>query len=157
MKEKATIRVYVNKDKEKVIELLRLNTPKYFSPEEEKNLIHYLDNEIELYYVLELENRIIGSGGINFKEDNNIGYISWDFLHPEFQGQGLGTMILNYRIDILQEYKSIKKIIIRTTQLVYRFYEKAGFKVVEQVKDYWAEGFDMYKMEYRLRRISVDK
>jgi ribosomal protein S18 acetylase RimI-like enzyme len=48
----------------------------------------------------------------------------------------------------LKTFPSVQTIMVRTTQLVYRFYEKAGFKLVEQQKDYWAEGLDLYRMEY---------
>lgn len=145
---KLIIREYANPDKENVMDLLRLNSPKYFAPEEEQDLLYYLENEIEFYYVLELDKKIVGSRGINFKEDPTVGYISWDILHPEFQGQGLGTMMLDYRIEKLKKNKNVGKIIVRTTQLVYKFYEKAGFKLVEEVTDYWAKGFHLYEMEY---------
>ena len=145
---KITIRNYSVKDKNKVVELLRLNIPTYFAPEEEQDFNHYLENEIDLYYVLEFDEKIVGSGGINFKQDPATGYISWDILHPDFQGQGLGTLMLDYRIEKLKKTKKVSKIIVRTTQLVYKFYEKAGFKLVEEVKDYWAEGFDLHEMEY---------
>jgi ribosomal-protein-alanine N-acetyltransferase len=148
MKDKATIREYTFEDKEKVINLFKLNTPKYFSPQEEDDLRNYLENEIESYYILEVDGQIIGSGGINIAEDKITGKISWDLLHPYYQGQGLGTYLLKYRIDRLKEFKEIKQITVRTSQLVYRFYEKSGFKLVEQVEDYWAKGFDLYKMVY---------
>ncbi len=143
------IREYNSNDKEKIIDLLKLNTPKYFAEEEAKDLIYYLDNEIEYYYVIELNNVIVGSGGINIKENGTIGYISWDLLNPELHGKGLGTLILNYRIEKLKAEKMIESIIVRTTQIVYKFYEKSGFEVIEKVKDYWAKGFDLYKMEYK--------
>ncbi len=150
IKEDLIIRKYSDKDKIKVLDLLRTNTPKYFAPEEEKDLIYYLDNEIEEYYVLVFNNEIIGCGGINYKENHTIGYISWDFFHPNYQRQGYGSMILNYRINKLKGDNNIKQIIVRTTQLVYRFYEKNGFRLIEQAKDYWAKGYDLYKMEYKL-------
>jgi len=64
MKYKVLIKEYKNSDKVEVVNLLKLNTPAYFSPEEKKGLIYYLDNEIEKYYVIEVDNRIIGCGGI---------------------------------------------------------------------------------------------
>jgi N-acetylglutamate synthase-like GNAT family acetyltransferase len=148
MIEKAIIKEYTKENKQKVIDLFRLNTPDYFSPEEEKDLVYYLDNEIEKYYVLHLDGEIAGCGGINFKENKTVGCISWDFLHPQVHGKGLGTLLLEHRINILKEDKNIKTIIVRTSQLAYKFYEKAGFELIEKTKDYWAKGFDLYKMEY---------
>ena len=148
MKENAVIRAYKGEDKESVLNLLRLNTPMYFSSEEEKDLIHYLNNEIEFYFVMEVDNAIIGSGGYNFSGDFTNGKISWDILHPDFQGKSFGSLLLNYRIEKLKKYKDLQTITVRTSQLAYKFYEKSGFKLDEKVKDYWAKGFDLYKMKY---------
>lgn len=143
-----TIREYQTTDKDAVMELIKQNTPKYFAPEEAADLSNYLDNEIELYYVLVLYDKIVGCGGINFANDKTIGKISWDIIHPGYQGKSLGKQLLKYRVDILKSVDSVRKITVRTSQLVYEFYEKQGFALRETQKDYWAKGIDMYYMEY---------
>ena len=147
METNAVVRDYQIDDKPGVVQLLKLNTPKYFATEEEKDLIHYLDNELEDYYVVELNGELIGAGGINLKGTTNTGYISWDFIHPEYQGQGIGMLLLKYRIKLLSEKSNIQNIIVRTTQHVFKFYAKGGFKLNFITEDYWAEGFDLYEME----------
>src|SRR5690606_24096148 len=107
MKYKVLIKEYKDSHKVEVVNLLKLNTPAYFSPEEEKDLMYYLDHEIEKYYVIEIDKQIIGCGGINFENDNATGIISWDILHPEFQKKGFGTLLLKYRIGILSSIKTI--------------------------------------------------
>jgi ribosomal protein S18 acetylase RimI-like enzyme len=148
MQNNPIIREYKNSDKEVVLNLLRLNTPKYFSPDEEKDLIYYLENEIDYYFVLEINNQIVGAGGINFSDDKTIGKISWDIFHPEFQGKSLGSQLLIYRIEKLRQFKDIQQISVRTSQLVFKFYEKLGFELIEIVEDYWAKGFHLYQMKY---------
>jgi ribosomal-protein-alanine N-acetyltransferase len=143
------IRAYSKTDKPDVLELLKLNTPEFFSEEEEKDLVYYLENEIEQYFVVEHDQTIIGCGGINFAENHTVGKISWDILHPEYQGKGVGSLLLNHRIEILKSIKSIETISVRTSQLVYKFYEKLGFELIEVTKDYWAKGFDLYGMKYK--------
>ena len=142
------IREFTKEDKSNVLDLFRMNTPAFFSPEEEKDLIFYLENEIEKYYVVLLDGKIAGCGGINFKENGAVGLLSWDFLHPHYQRMGVGTVLLHHRIDILKSMSAVKKIRVRTSQHAYTFYEKGGFKVVEKLKDYWADGFDLYLMEF---------
>jgi hypothetical protein len=44
-----TIREYDTKDKNEVINLIRLNTPEYFALDEEEDLNKYLETERELY------------------------------------------------------------------------------------------------------------
>jgi hypothetical protein len=48
--------------------LITLNTPDFFAEEETNDLSNYLDKEIELYYVLLVEGKVVGCGGINFAE-----------------------------------------------------------------------------------------
>ena len=143
-----TIREYETKDQIEVINLIRLNTPEYFAVAEEEDLKKYLETEKELYYVLLFDQKIAGCGGINFADNNTTGKISWDIVHPDYQGKALGTKLLKHRIDILRSMDGIHKITVRTSQVAYKFYEKQGFKLFEIKKDYWAEGFDMYYMEY---------
>jgi ribosomal-protein-alanine N-acetyltransferase len=145
-----TIRKYQASDKATLLQLLLLNTPKYFAIEEEKDLDFYLDHEIEQYFIVELNHQIVGGGGINFSTDKKTGIISWDILHPDFQGQQIGTALLQHRIKILRANPAIEKIRVRTSQLVYPFYEKAGFVLKEKITDYWAKGIDLYRMEYEL-------
>ncbi len=142
------IRNYKKSDKESLLEILKSNIPTYFSPKEVKDFIHYLDHEIDFYYVLEFQNKIIGSGGINIPKDKNIGIISWGLIHPDFQKQGFGTLLLKHRISELQKIKKVDKIIVRTSQHVFPFYEKAGFKITKTISNYWAEGFDLIEMKY---------
>ena len=144
-----TIREYSQTDKNDVMTLIKLNIPKYFAVEEETDLGRYLDEEVELYYVLLFDGMIVGCGGINFADNMTTGRISWDIIHPAYQGKSLGAKLLKYRLEKLRSISSIEKITVRTSQLVYKFYEKQGFVLLEVRKDYWADGFDMYKMEYR--------
>ncbi len=145
---KTKIRAYNATDKTAILYLLQLNTPKYFAPDEQNDLIYYLDNELQFYFVLETDAQIVGCGGFNLAADRTVGYIAWDILHPEYQGRGLGGSLLKHRITQLQTIVSVQKIIVRTSQLAYIFYEKQGFQLLFIEKDYWAKGFDLYEMEY---------
>jgi len=143
------IRDYTSNDKDAVIGLLRLNTPQYFAPEEEQDLLHYLDHEIERYFVLEMNGALAGCGGINFSEDRTHGKISWDILHPQYQGLGLGSRLVRHRLEHLKTYQGLQTITVRTSQLAYKFYEKQGFVLTQVIEDYWAKGFHLYDMALR--------
>ena len=60
-----TIRTYKEEDKKNLIKIFRLNTPRFFAPEEEENFKNYLEDEIEHYFVLESKNQLVGGGGVN--------------------------------------------------------------------------------------------
>lgn len=104
-----TIRKYQQSDKNIVMNLLRLNIPEYFAPEEEYDLANYLDYERELYYVLLFNDKLVGCGGINFDWNKTVGKISWDIIHLEYQGKSLGAKLLKFRIEKLSSIGSIKK------------------------------------------------
>lgn len=142
------IREYNTDDKSGLIEILQLNVPEYFAESEIGDFEHYLQFEIEKYFVAEINGELIGAGGINFENDDKTGKISWDFIHPEFQDLGIGQKLLLHRIELLKSIKSIEIISVRTSQLAYKFYQKNGFVLQEIQKDYWSKGFDMYKMIY---------
>ncbi|MDO6517862.1 GNAT family N-acetyltransferase [Zobellia uliginosa] len=141
------IRKYSNKDKPKIIELLRKNTPAFFAPSEEADFVNYLDHEVEDYFVYEEDARIIGAGGINYFPKLKLARISWDIIAPNSQGKGVGRKLAQHRLHHLKERKNIELIVVRTTQLAHKFYEKMGFELEKTEKDFWAKGFDLYQMK----------
>lgn len=146
----AVIRPYGLDDFESLLKLLLLNIPEYFSPVEYPDFQKYLEELIEDYFVVVMSGTIVGCGGINYKVEERIAMISWDIVHPDYQGKGIGHRLLRHRIDLIKKQYPKFEIIVRTSQLAYQFYEKNGFKLLEKHKDYWPEGFDMYKMTYLL-------
>lgn len=141
------IRDYHPSDHTQVIELLKLNTPAYFAPSEEKDLLDFLANHIDRYFVAEANGKIIACGGFNLADDGKIARISWDIVHPESQGIGIGSELTRFRLRKIREIESVETISVRTTQLVYLFYGGFGFETKEVIGDFWADGFDLYRME----------
>jgi len=144
------IRSFNRNDKEEVLKLLQLNIPKYFAVSEEVDFIEYLDSYLEDYFVFEINNKIIGVGGINYFPTNRFARISWDFVHPDFHGKGIGTQLLKHRIDHLNKNSLIERVEVRTSQHAYQYYGKFGFELEKIEKDYWGKGFDLYQMRMLL-------
>jgi ribosomal protein S18 acetylase RimI-like enzyme len=149
------IRPYSIKDKEALVKILRLNIPEFFAVSEEKDFIQYLDLYADNYFVVEENDRIIGAGGINYFEEDKLARISWDIIHPDFQGKGVGKKLTIYRINEIKKKQTVAIILVRTTQLVFRFYQKMGFALEKTKKDYWAKGFDLYQMRLELNKADV--
>lgn len=144
------IRAYHPKDKEKVLKLIRLNTPRYFAPVEEHDLALYLDSDADHYFLVEENDEVIAAGGLNPFPEENLVRLSWDLVHPDFHGKGIGRQLIRYRIGEIQKLFEVKEIQVRTTQLVCGFYEKMGFTTTRIVKDFWASGFHLYDMRLLL-------
>ncbi|GJM34344.1 MAG: acetyltransferase [Saprospiraceae bacterium] len=141
------IRPYSSKDKNNLTSLLKLNIPQYFDPSEADDFVEYLDKHAHNYFVFEEQGQIIGAGGFNYLEDQEIVRISWDFIHPDFHGKGIGKKLTLYRIDQIKKEARVNLIYVRTSQLAYGFYEKMGFALEKTEKDFWAKGFDLYQMK----------
>ncbi|MCX7547239.1 GNAT family N-acetyltransferase [Xanthomarina sp. F1114] len=147
------IRKYLTKDKPRLIELLRQNTPEYFDVSEEGDYINYLDNKIEDYYVYEENSIILGAGGINYFHKEKIARISWDLVASDSHGKGIGKKLTQFRIDHINKNRKIEVIVVRTTQLAYKFYEKMGFELEFVEPDFWAKHFDLYQMKLKTKQI----
>lgn len=132
-----------------LLALFYKNCPTYFAEEELQDFTHYLQEETEDYYVIKVYETIVGCGGINYEKGDKIGIISWDMIDPSYHAKGLGSKLLQYRLNRLQNNPAIESIIVRTSQLTYLFYEKNGFQTVRTEKDYWAQGFDLYLMKFQ--------
>jgi ribosomal protein S18 acetylase RimI-like enzyme len=140
------IRPYTESDQEGLIKLLRLNTPEYFDSSEEADFIEYLKHHSQNYFVVEVAGSIIGSGGFNWFDEGKTARISWDLIHPEFQRKGVGKELTLYRINEIRKNPKVNLIRVRTSQMVYPFYQKIGFKLEKTEKDFWAKGYDLYQM-----------
>lgn len=144
------IRPYHPSDKIQLIALLHLNIPRYFALSETADFSHYLDHHAETYFVIEEAQQIVGCGGINYFPQEATARISWDIVHPDYHGKGLGRALILYRIDEIKKHPTMKIIVVRTTQLAYQFYGKMGFELERTTKDFWAPGFDLYLMKMSL-------
>ncbi|MDY3339432.1 GNAT family N-acetyltransferase [Riemerella anatipestifer] len=148
--ESLIIREYQEGDKDNLLSILKLNIPHFFAEEELNDFKIYLEQKIEYYFVAEYKGKIVGSRGINLEHASKIAKISWDFINPQYHGLGIGRKLLEYRIDIIKVMHKDYKIIVRTSQYVYPFYEKNGFVLESIIKDYWSQEFDLYLMQYKL-------
>ena len=141
------IRKYQAENECVLMDVLGMLIPKFFAESELLDFKEYLQNELEHYYIVEIDGKIVGAGGFNVLKERCVVRLSWDFVHPDFQGYGIGDKLVKYRIDLIKELYPDFNIEVRTSQMAYQFYQKEGFDLKEVVVDYWAEGFDLYAME----------
>lgn len=141
------IRPYIENDKKYLLEIFVRNTPAFFAPSEMEEFEDYLSKFPDTYLTIEKDNRIIGGLGYQFSIDQTTGSITWIFIDPDYYRKGIGHEAFDHCLSILKTNPKLQKIIVRTSQLVYHFFEKFDFQLVYTEKDYWAEGFDLYVMQ----------
>lgn len=140
-----TIRPYTPADKPALLNLFRLNTPRYFHESEVPLLANYLEEQVEDFFVVEGNGIILGSGGVNYEGEQ--GCLSWCIIHPEFHGKGIGRLLTEHRLKLLKSRPEIKRIIVRTSQHTYGFHLKMGFKIDYTKENFFGNGFDLYFMK----------
>jgi ribosomal protein S18 acetylase RimI-like enzyme len=144
------IRPYKIEDKAQLIEIFNRNTPQYFDPKEVQDFEAYLEKYPETYLTVLHDGKIVGGTGYYFKEEDNSGRITWIFFHPDSAGLGLGRLSVEYCMAILKTSPKVQKLVVTTSQLAFRFFEKFGYQLVQTEKDYWGQGLDLYLMEIKL-------
>ena len=139
------IRKYESGDIDSVISIFRSNIPKYFGPEEEPGLRDFLSGDVENYYVLELDGKVVGAGGIELNEDDTVS-LCWGMVHNDHLGTGLGKLLTEYRMERSQEVFGDKPMVNSTSQHTEGFYKKLGFVTVEHKPDGFGPGIDICRM-----------
>jgi [ribosomal protein S18]-alanine N-acetyltransferase len=122
------------------------NTPQYFAPSERELFINYFTKGIEDYYVVEINNKVVACGGINYEDEKTTGVLSWGMVLPDYQKQGIGTALTQYRLNVMKAILGITKGRVRTAQYTYKFYEKMGFTLNYFEAGYFGGLFDLYDM-----------
>lgn len=144
------IREYRVSDREELLDVFKLNIPKYFDPKEVDDFLEYLDDHGDTYLTIEKDNKIVGGVGYFFNDSDKSGQITWIFLHPEYTDHGLGKQAVKHCITLLKSNSEIVKLVVTTSQLAFRFFEKFGFNLIRTEKDYWGSGLDLFLMEIQL-------
>lgn len=144
------IRAYHQNDKEELLTILMDNVPLYFHANEVNDFSKYLDAHFDYYLVLQEDGQIKGGSGWSYTGVENIGSIAWILCKPDEKGKGYGTRLIEHCLAHLREKPDLKRIIVRTSQLAFKFFQKFEFAVIRIEKDYWGPGLDLYYMEMKL-------
>ena len=159
----ANIRKYRESDKESCMEIFKTNVPTYFTLEEVDQFERFLTklNNPEVtdnppYYVMELENKLIGCGGIGEKKGidglDSITFV-WGMVERSYHKKGFGEQLLHFRLEEIKSQFPDKPVILDTTQFSYTFFEKYGFRTVKVTQNSYGEGMHRYDMVLETSRL----
>lgn len=146
MSSSIVIRPYSIKDKSPLLSILKKNVPTYFHKDEIQDFEEFIDKNGDIYFTVLFHNQIAGGVAWVRERKQKSAVIAWIFFDPDFQGKGLGRESVNFCLSDMRKEKDIDKFRVRTSQLVFPFFEKFGFKTIYTEQDYWAKGFDLYDM-----------
>jgi ribosomal protein S18 acetylase RimI-like enzyme len=141
------IRPYKPTDKGHLLKIFGYSVPEFFDKNEINDFEEYLGQKAETYLTIEVDNTIVGGTGYYINEEDNSGRITWIFFDPSYAGQGLGKQSVEHCLKILSKDKRVEKLVVTTSQLAYKFFEKFDYSISRIEKNYWGEGLDLYEME----------
>ena len=120
-----TIRHWQPSDASTCMALYRLNAPGRFPTEVEKDFEERLTKNDHPMLVIELDDRVIACGGNSSKKD--VAWLSYGLIHPDFQRQGIGRLLLLSRLARFDITQGIPVSICAVADSV-GYYEQFGFK-----------------------------
>ena len=140
------------------MEIFKTNVPTYFTLEEVDEFERFLTKlsdpgatDNPPYYVLELENKLIGCGGIGEKKGidgvDSITFV-WGMVDRSYHKKGFGEQLLQFRLEEIKSQFPNKPVILDTTQFSYTFFEKYGFRTVKITENSYGEGMHRYDMVF---------
>lgn len=145
------IRAYKESDFNDLLTAFQLNVPKYFNAKEEADFITFIKKKEPHFFVIEVQNKVVGCCGYAVQTNASSCKLSWVFCNPAYQGQGLGGLLVKYCIERIQKEHNIANIVVRTSQLASTFFSKFGFKLLYTKDNYWGKGLHLYYMKNSMR------
>ena len=144
-----TARPYAPADRDACLALFDSNVPEFFTTEERPGFADWLDRA-EAYRVIESEGRIVGCGGVAREADGTTASLCWGMVERGLQGQGLGRVLTEARIEAARGMEGVTAMRCDTSQKTTGFYERFGFRVTEVEPEAYGPGLDRCEMRLEL-------
>jgi ribosomal protein S18 acetylase RimI-like enzyme len=144
----ATVRLYAE-DRDACLAIFDTNVPKFFAPSEREQFAAFLDVLPGPYFVAEHEAEVIGCAGFARNGDGSAS-LCWGMVRRAWHGRGVGTLLLERRLEAIREDHTIESVIMNTSQHTVAFFQKFGFQIERVIPDGYAPGLDRYELRLPL-------
>jgi len=135
------------------VNIFKSNIPEYFAKNELSEFQDYLNNIsktkdgwTDSFFILKRDKKLVGCAGIGLNKSKKIATLSWGMVDVNYHRNGFGTLLTNYRLNLLKSVNLNLEISLDTSQYSYLFYEKFGFKIVDIEHDGYEKGMHKYYM-----------
>jgi [ribosomal protein S18]-alanine N-acetyltransferase len=145
------MRPYSNADGDRLVEILRMNVPKYFSAGDVLDFERYLREQqwAKHYVYLGSDRGVVGCASCYVKAPGVVG-LAWMFFEPFQVGPAaLRRMLEEYISRVLREFCPGENatLVLNTIPRTAKFMRRLGFSTVETIKDGYSPGYDKVSME----------
>ncbi|WP_226675019.1 GNAT family N-acetyltransferase [Mesobacillus jeotgali] len=88
--------------------------------------------ERSIVYVAEVEGKVVGFANYSKVRDGGKVELAAIYLHPEFQGKGIGTALIQQAVRDLKGIIEIYINVEKDNKIGMNFYEAKGFEIVKE-------------------------
>jgi GNAT superfamily N-acetyltransferase len=140
-------RPYTADDFAGCLRIFRSNVPAYFAPQEERDLIGFLDNLPGPYLVWhDAAGDLVACGGYAQAQTASVAVLCWGMVRRDLHGRGWGKQLLLHRLNDIAAAGQFAAVAIETSQHSRSFFERFGFRCSNHIPDGFAPGMDLYEM-----------
>lgn len=141
------IRTYQQTDKERVLLIFESNCPKYFEKRDEADLLYFLENFADKNFMVVIKDQtILGCGGHYVKHEKKQIGIAWVMFQRYSLGASEFSIVsrefFNTLLDRIGKEKLEYDILINTTQLLERTFNKLGFQTQRVIPSGFGKNLD---------------
>ena len=129
------------------MDLFTGNLDKYFAEGERAQYEDFLSNEAlgGHYYVVKQGDLTVAAGG--YFNHEGAYWMDWGMVCRSQHKKGIGSQLLNFRIQKIHEIDANARIKLCTSQYTKAFYQKFGFEVLRFTMHGFGENLHKYEME----------
>lgn len=109
---------------EACLAIYRLNAPNRFPEEVEREFVMLLEKDHSSMLVVQQHGRVIACGGVQQHGTHSV--LCYGLIHPEYQNQGIGRLLLVMRLARLEVSRPIC-VQIHAVEASIGYYERLGF------------------------------
>lgn len=104
-------------------------------------------------WVLTSQESVIGYALVLYRSGTNLARLYSIALHPDFQGKGLATRLLDEAEQAVAAHECVylRLEVKVSNQAALKLYEKRGYKKLNRIEGYYEDGQDAFRMEKRLQ------
>ena len=131
------------------LELFDENCPRYFLENEKEDYIDFLNKSRSGYFVGSMGSLVVSAFGVTSELTSSRGRLSWILVSKKFQGNGIGTEMMDFVKKTAIE-KKLTSIDIAASHLSALFFKKFGAIELNKIPNGWGENMHRIDMEMNL-------
>ncbi len=135
------IREYRPHDESTCLSIFDSNRPKYFTASERDLFTAFLRRMDQPFFVTEIAGQIRACGGFHV-DDYGVGILDWGMVHADCHRQGVGAILLKYRLERIRQTTHAWCVLIDTSQHTAPFFARFGFEAYRTIPDGYQPGLD---------------